>query len=401
MSPGTVLVRYGVPVLAVSLLGFTAWSVSANYSPHQMTAPVMPAPVNPYGAGVAASGIVEPASEAIAIGIERGGVVSHVDVAAGDRVKAGQALFGVDDRLFEAAAAQRDAAVAAARAALDSAGQSIVLQKSLIAEAAANVASSKAESMRAALDRVRYGALARDSWASRQRLETANADAGKAAASTAAAQAGLAAAEQQDAVLVAQRAEAAANLVVAQAALQQARVDLERTVVRAPIDGTVLKVNVRPGEYAQTGTLAAPLMTMGKVDPLHIRTDIDDMDSWRVCPDSVAMARLRGNPAITVPLSFVRFEPYVVPKRSLTDDTAERVDTRVLQVIYAFDPAAFPVFVGQQVDVFIKEDAPVATGGGAGDSSHADGSRCGPRAAHPEAVTGGRANGRPAGFAER
>jgi hypothetical protein len=82
--------------------------------------------------------------------------------------------------------------------------------------------------------------------------------------------------------------------------------------------------------------------------------DVDEADAWRVRPDSPAIARLRGNPAIAVALSFVRFEPYVLPKRSLTGDTTERVDTRVLQAIYAFRPNDFPAFVGQQVDVFIK-----------------------------------------------
>jgi hypothetical protein len=55
-----------------------------------------------------------------------------------------------------------------------------------------------------------------------------------------------------------------------------------------------------------------------------------------------------------MPLRFVRIEPYVVPKRSLTGDSLERVDTRVLQIVYAFDRPAFPVYVGQQVDVFIQ-----------------------------------------------
>jgi hypothetical protein len=95
-------------------------------------------------------------------------------------------------------------------------------------------------------------------------------------------------------------------------------------------------------------------MTMGSIDPLHVRVDIDEAESWRVRPDSPAVARLRGNPAISVALTFVRFEPYVLPKRSLTGDTAERVDTRVLQAIYAFAPSDFPAFVGQQVDVFIR-----------------------------------------------
>ena len=56
------------------------------------------------------------------------------------------------------------------------------------------------------------------------------------------------------------------------------------------------------------------------------------------------------------------------PKKSLTGDSSERVDTRVLQVIYRVEDAALPVYVGQLMDVFIeashnkggKEDKPVA-----------------------------------------
>jgi hypothetical protein len=53
------------------------------------------------------------------------------------------------------------------------------------------------------------------------------------------------------------------------------------------------------------------------------------------------------------PLHFVCFEPYVVPKVSLTGDSTERVDTRVLQIIYSFDRGNLPIYVGQQMDVYI------------------------------------------------
>jgi hypothetical protein len=58
----------------------------------------------------------------------------------------------------------------------------------------------------------------------------------------------------------------------------------------------------------------------------------------------------------------------VLPKRSLTGDSQERVDTRVLQIIYAFEPGALPVFVGQQVDVYIDD----ASNAAAADSAPAD-----------------------------
>ena len=53
------------------------------------------------------------------------------------------------------------------------------------------------------------------------------------------------------------------------------------------------------------------------------------------------------------PITFVRFEPLVVPKQSLTGASTERVDTRVLQAVYRIEGAEFPLFVGQQMDVFI------------------------------------------------
>jgi multidrug resistance efflux pump len=345
--------RHGIPLLAAAMISFAGWSIAAKHSSREVASPPIAAPTNPYDDNVAGTGIVEPASEVIALAIERGGVVNRIDVVAGDRVKAGQPLFAIDDRDYRAAISQDEAAAAAAEASVVVIDQSLIQQRNTIDQARAALDGAEAERVRASLDNARYAELSRDTWAPRQRLETAAADAQKADASGAAAKAALAGAQQQIEVLAAQRKEAKAKLEQARATLEQARVDLDKTVVKAPIEGAILKVNVRLGEYAQAGVLSDPLMTMGSVDPLHVRVDIDETETWRVRPGHSALARLRGNPAITVPLTFVRFEPYVLPKRSLTGDTTERVDTRVLQAIYEFAPSEFPAFVGQQVDVFI------------------------------------------------
>ena len=346
--------RHGIPLLAIAMISFAGWSVASKYSPRSVTTPPIPAPTHPYDNDVAGAGIIEPASEVIALAIERGGVVTRVDVVAGDPVKAGQPLFAIDARNYQAAFAQAEASVTAEGAAITSIDQNILLQRDAVDQARANLDSAEAERTRASLDQTRYAILARSANATHQRFETATADAEKASASVAAAKASLASTRQQNEVLLAQRREGEAKLAQTKAALEGARADLDKTVVKAPVDGVILKVNVRLGEYAQAGVLANPLMTMGSVDPLHVRVDIDEANSWRVHADSPAVARLRGNPAISVALSFVRFEPYVLAKRSLSGDTAERVDTRVLQAIYAFAPADFPAFVGQQVDVFVK-----------------------------------------------
>jgi HlyD family secretion protein len=89
--------------------------------------------------------------------------------------------------------------------------------------------------------------------------------------------------------------------------------------------------------------------------------DVDEHEAWRVRPDAKAMGHIRGNPDLKSELQFVRFEPFVVPKKSLTGDSTERVDTRVLQIIYKVERDDFPIFVGQQMDVFIDAKGASAT----------------------------------------
>ena len=102
------------------------------------------------------------------------------------------------------------------------------------------------------------------------------------------------------------------------------------------------------------------MLLLGSVTPLHVRVDVDENEAWRIPAGAAATGYLRGRKEIETPLTFVRFEPYVVPKKSLTGDSTERVDTRVLQVIFSFARGDLPILVGQQMDVSI--DAP-ATGG--------------------------------------
>ena len=63
---------------------------------------------------------------------------------------------------------------------------------------------------------------------------------------------------------------------------------------------------------------------------------------------------IKGDTQRKLPLRFLRIEPFVIPKRSLTGDSAERVDTRVLQIIFELDRPEVPLYVGQQVDVFVE-----------------------------------------------
>jgi multidrug resistance efflux pump len=139
----------------------------------------------------------------------------------------------------------------------------------------------------------------------------------------------------------------------AEASVAQTKVELGRLQVVALVDGDVLQVNVRPGELVGAPPRQA-LVVLGNVRRLHVRVDIDEHDVPRFRTGAPARAMLRGDPRQEFPLRFVRVEPYVVPKRSLTGDNAERVDTRVLQVVYALVGNAAGVYVGQRVDVFVE-----------------------------------------------
>ena len=162
---------------------------------------------------------------------------------------------------------------------------------------------------------------------------------------------------RENAFLIAQSAyqTAQADLNVAHTSLQTSQTNFDLLTVRAPIDCEILQINVHPGEFAQSGSLSTPLMLVGNVKDMHVRINIDENDAWRFDPGAPAIAYLRGNSSFRIELAFDHLEPYVLPKRSLTGDSSERVDIRVLQPIYKFkSKPPIAVYIGQQVDVFIE-----------------------------------------------
>jgi HlyD family secretion protein len=296
--------KYLVPILALAGVAFGAAMVVKTNKVNPPAMPVAEPAKAPYPTFVAGEGTVEASTENMAIGTEVAGLVSKIYVQVGSHVKAGDPLFTIDDRSTLAQLAQQQAAVEVAEATLDQATNQLALAEALT-------------------DR---RALSQQEFTSRH-----------------------------DAVTVAE-----AELAQARANLQAAETNLKLLTVRAPVDGEVLQLNLHLGEYAQTGILPTPLILFGRTNPLWLLVDVDEEDAWRVKVGAPAFASLRGNRDIQVPLKFVRFEPDVIPKTSLTGGTTERVDTRVLDVIYSFDPGNQPVYVGDIMDVFIQ--APTASG---------------------------------------
>lgn len=157
--------------------------------------------------------------------------------------------------------------------------------------------------------------------------------------------------------------EAEEQVNIAKATVAQVETDIERATVRAPVDGEILQVNVHIGEiYLQSSynltqsyvNLSTSLILMGTVSPLQMRIDIDEEDAWRYQEGSKATAFIRGNADINFPMEFLRVEPYILPKVSFTGNNIERIDTRVLQVLYRFEKGNLPVYPGQLLDVYLE-----------------------------------------------
>jgi len=109
-------------------------------------------------------------------------------------------------------------------------------------------------------------------------------------------------------------AVAKSEVAQAESQVKMAETNIDRRTMRAPIAGVILQNKVRLGQFAQCGPLSEPLMILGSVTPLHVRVDVDEHDAWRVRGGAPAAASPRGNGSIRIPLEFVRFEPYVIPR---------------------------------------------------------------------------------------
>jgi membrane fusion protein (multidrug efflux system) len=193
------------------------------------------------------------------------GYIKQVGVEENQRVKAGQMLFVIDDSDFAARVAQAQAAVDAEIASVATFETRHDHQIAMINQAAAEVDSAQAEAERADLDQKRYVSLVASDVATKQRYETAQADATKAAANLLRVKAALEAEKQQLAVLDAQKHEEQAKREQARASLRLAQNDLDNTVIRAPVDGVVGNRAGQVGQYVKPGTQLMSLVPLPKV----------------------------------------------------------------------------------------------------------------------------------------
>lgn len=252
---------------------------------------------SPFASYISASGIVESIDKNIDLGVPEEGIVTELWVKVGDKIQKGSPLFKVDTRSLDA--------------------------ELLVNETNAEVAQADYQKQKDRLER--YLSIKDPRAISQDELQNLRND-----------------------VKIAN-----AKLAQAQAQTKKTKELIERMTVRSPIEGTVLELNIRVGEYIAKNSSA---ILIGNIEYLQIRVSIDEQNAGFFIPNSPAVAYPKNNTLIKVPLKFSRIEPFVIPKTSLTGSGEERVDTRVLQVIYTFDqPANYHFYVGQQADVFLEK----------------------------------------------
>ncbi len=287
-----------MPILSAIGIAFALFSLFARPEAEPKKLVATP-PASPYQQRVAGLGVVEPRSEVISIGSELAGVVRDVHVQVGDKVSASVPLFTLDTRAVNAEIARLQASLSVAQS---QAGDAAA-QYAPVRDASATLAIAKDE-----INRRKFAART-----------------------------------------------AAARVSELEAQLLEATTTLERLTVKSPIEGDILAVDVRPGEFAPAGQASTPLLRMGDISRLHVRIDIDEENLAKIKPGSPAVGYRRGQPQTPLNLVFVRQEPLVRAKQNLSSAAGQRVDTRVGQLIYAVEENQ-PIrpLVGEQLDVFME-----------------------------------------------
>jgi HlyD family secretion protein len=353
---------------ALALIGILAGGVAAYlFSVAQATQPpLFNPPTNPYARGIYAEGIVESTQASgknINVYPEIPGTVKQVHVTEGQRVHRGMPLLSIDESVQRAATEQLQWQAHAALSLLEELkaeprreSLDVVLAQVVAAEAALKVAGDTLAKQEAAfnMDPKSVSKDALDNALNAAAVAKANLAVAKKQYDLAKAGAWIYDINNQE-----RQYSALFKSYQSSSAL------LSKYTLRAPGDGIVLSINTTVGSYiSPQGAYDAytqgsdPVLVLGTPQSsLAVRCYVDEILVPRLSPglEMKAQMSIRGS-NVRFPLEFARIQPYVTPKIELSDQRMERVDVRVLPVIFRFDkPGNLNLYPGQLVDVFIGE----------------------------------------------
>lgn len=297
------------------------------------------------------------------------GQIQSVEVEDNQFVKAGQILARIDDRDFRTAILSAEADVAAAQAEIANIDAELARQPALIAQASAVVRSDTAATTFAQANATRYNRLSTAGATSVQEQQRTTTQLAQAVANGERDSAALSTAVGQTSILQAGRTKAVASLKRMQAALEQAKLNLSYTIIRAPIDGFAGRRSVRPGAYVEVGSA---LMAVVPTSQAYVIANFQESQIAKmrlhqpatIRVDSYPDVELRGHVDSLAPATDVAFSP-------IQPDNATGNFTKVVQRIpvkITLDPnqenlklLRIGMSVVPTIDVKAPGDAPVGT----------------------------------------
>jgi HlyD family secretion protein len=328
-----------------------------------------PAP-NPFEDGVYATGIVESYQahgQNTNLYPEVSGVVTEIRAEEGQAVARGDVLVVIDDSVQRATTAQLRAQAEAARALLDELRAQPLREVLLVSRAQVELAAANLETAQVALAKQKRSHDLDPRSVSKDAL-----DAAVNAARVAEASLAVATRQHQLTQAGAWRYEIENQERLYQSARKahrSARALLTKYRIKAPRDGVVLSVQAAVGSYVSPQGVYStytqshdPIAVMADAGRLAVRCYLDEILIPRIPEPSRLEARMfiRGTDT-SVALEFVRVQPYVSLKIQLSNQRTEKVDLRVLPLVFRFSaPEGTTVYPGQLVDVYLSQPRPVA-----------------------------------------
>jgi HlyD family secretion protein len=297
---------------------------------------------------ISAPGRVEAISEEIRVSSELSGRLHSVPVEEGDRVHKGQVLAQIENEDYIARVSAAEATLAQRRAELERTMNGARSQERLASEA--NVRAAKA-----VLDNARREAERRRNLADQEMISRDEAERYERAYRVA--QAEYERASEESSLIeadarVEDRRRAEAAVATAEAQLSEARAYLEKTYIRSPLDGVVLRKYRHAGESVST-QFDSPVVTLADDSSLRVRLDIDETDvaHLRVGQPAYVTAEAYGSQKFTGHI--IRVGHILGRKNVRTDEPSERVDTKILETLVQLDPGQ-KLPLGLRVDAYVQ-----------------------------------------------
>lgn len=297
---------------------------------------------------IAAPGRVEPVSEEIRISSETGGKLRRVPVEEGDSVRKGQVIAVLENDDYRARVASAEARVAERKAALRRTINGARDQERRASWEAVEEARAVLENARAEADRrsslYEKGVIAREESDRAKREQKV-------------AEARYEREFQRHRIVDDQTreediAKAKAEVALAEAELDEARARLEKSFIKSPIDGTVLRKHLKEGESV-SDMRDMPIVTIANTSVLRVRVDVDETDvsKLRIDQRAYVVADAYGEKKFWGRV--VRIGQMLGKKNFRTDEPTERVDTKILETLIELDPSS-DLPTGLRVDAFIE-----------------------------------------------